>query len=414
MRPALLVPSRGLSHPAIELPRAVSDRDTRPDGFAPGPQESAPCHGRCTAPHRQKSGTGRGLTCGCRILPARREKSGNRAVRMRSSAGFPPLADGNPERALAATSLCRISPGEPRGRERGRDRRRPAARSRDLAAAARGRCLPVRHRSAVALGPAAAPAPGSLSRGPIRAPSHPRDGRGAGERAGGRAEPRQRRTALVAIAARRGDGPRRCPCAGQPRPPSRHPCPPGRASRPRRAHGARSHPGHFARPHAAGPRHHGRHAGAGAGCRPGGTGGARARSARAAPGAPSGPPRRVRAPGGSAGGRRSDPDALGRGGGAAGPRPGGRAARAGVQREGRTVPSGLPLAGGEDRGRGGRLRYHSSRPSFEGDRRRDAQLAATGIHVVRFTWRQITEERVATGVRLWQILARGTGGERRL
>ena len=44
--------------------------------------------------------------------------------------------------------------------------------------------------------------------------------------------------------------------------------------------------------------------------------------------------------------------------------------------------------------------YHSSRDSFEGDRRRDADLEARGIRVVRVTWRQITRERTATAARI--------------
>jgi very-short-patch-repair endonuclease len=36
--------------------------------------------------------------------------------------------------------------------------------------------------------------------------------------------------------------------------------------------------------------------------------------------------------------------------------------------------------------------FHSGRGSFERDRRRDAQLATAGYTVIRFTWRQITDE----------------------
>ena len=36
--------------------------------------------------------------------------------------------------------------------------------------------------------------------------------------------------------------------------------------------------------------------------------------------------------------------------------------------------------------------FHSSRSSFERDRRRDAALAGGGWRVVRVTWRQLTEE----------------------
>ena len=49
--------------------------------------------------------------------------------------------------------------------------------------------------------------------------------------------------------------------------------------------------------------------------------------------------------------------------------------------------------------------FHSSRSSFERDRRRDADLAATGIRVLRATWRQITGEREALAVTLARALA---------
>jgi very-short-patch-repair endonuclease len=49
--------------------------------------------------------------------------------------------------------------------------------------------------------------------------------------------------------------------------------------------------------------------------------------------------------------------------------------------------------------------YHSSRGTFEKDRRRDARLAARGFQVVRVTWRQLTEEPHSVLVRLAQILA---------
>jgi len=39
--------------------------------------------------------------------------------------------------------------------------------------------------------------------------------------------------------------------------------------------------------------------------------------------------------------------------------------------------------------------FHSSRRSFERDRRRDAKLAVQGLRVVRVTWRQMTDERDA-------------------
>ena len=53
--------------------------------------------------------------------------------------------------------------------------------------------------------------------------------------------------------------------------------------------------------------------------------------------------------------------------------------------------------------------YHSSRPRFEGDRRKDAELLAAGITVLRLTWRQITQEPLATAVQLGQALARAGG-----
>ena len=50
--------------------------------------------------------------------------------------------------------------------------------------------------------------------------------------------------------------------------------------------------------------------------------------------------------------------------------------------------------------------YHGSRRSFEHDRRRDAELAAAGIRVIRVTWRQLVEEPAAVLVRVAQALAR--------
>lgn len=44
--------------------------------------------------------------------------------------------------------------------------------------------------------------------------------------------------------------------------------------------------------------------------------------------------------------------------------------------------------------------FHSSRGSFEGDRRRDIDLESKGIGVVRVTWRQIVGERTATAARI--------------
>jgi very-short-patch-repair endonuclease len=50
--------------------------------------------------------------------------------------------------------------------------------------------------------------------------------------------------------------------------------------------------------------------------------------------------------------------------------------------------------------------FHSSRNRFEQDRRRDAELAAAGYHVVRVTWQQLTQEPEATLVRLALALDR--------
>jgi very-short-patch-repair endonuclease len=50
-------------------------------------------------------------------------------------------------------------------------------------------------------------------------------------------------------------------------------------------------------------------------------------------------------------------------------------------------------------------RFHASRTAFERDRRRDADLNATGFRVLRITWRQLVEEPVAVIARLAQALA---------
>lgn len=49
--------------------------------------------------------------------------------------------------------------------------------------------------------------------------------------------------------------------------------------------------------------------------------------------------------------------------------------------------------------------FHSSRPAFERDRRRDADLVARGFRVLRITWRQIVEGPEALVARLAQALA---------
>lgn len=51
--------------------------------------------------------------------------------------------------------------------------------------------------------------------------------------------------------------------------------------------------------------------------------------------------------------------------------------------------------------------YHTSPSAFERDRRRDAELVAAGVRVVRVTWRQITEEPRAVVRRLKGALGAG-------
>jgi very-short-patch-repair endonuclease len=50
--------------------------------------------------------------------------------------------------------------------------------------------------------------------------------------------------------------------------------------------------------------------------------------------------------------------------------------------------------------------FHSGRAAFEQDRRRDAELAARGLTVIRVTWRQLADEPEAVVVRIGQALAR--------
>ncbi len=50
------------------------------------------------------------------------------------------------------------------------------------------------------------------------------------------------------------------------------------------------------------------------------------------------------------------------------------------------------------------FRFHSSRAAFERDRRRDAELQAGGLRVMRVTWRQLTREREATLARIARAL----------
>jgi very-short-patch-repair endonuclease len=53
--------------------------------------------------------------------------------------------------------------------------------------------------------------------------------------------------------------------------------------------------------------------------------------------------------------------------------------------------------------------FHGDRDSFEADRRRDADLAARGIQVIRINWRQIADEPEATLVRLAREFAGRSG-----
>jgi very-short-patch-repair endonuclease len=55
--------------------------------------------------------------------------------------------------------------------------------------------------------------------------------------------------------------------------------------------------------------------------------------------------------------------------------------------------------------------FHSSRSSFEGDRRKDAWLLARGIRVLRLTWKQIAEEALATIVQVTRSLHSSTAGQ---
>lgn len=54
--------------------------------------------------------------------------------------------------------------------------------------------------------------------------------------------------------------------------------------------------------------------------------------------------------------------------------------------------------------------HHSSRPRFEGDRRKDAWLLAGGIKVLRLSWRQIVDGAMATAVHVAQALAHAGAG----
>ena len=52
-------------------------------------------------------------------------------------------------------------------------------------------------------------------------------------------------------------------------------------------------------------------------------------------------------------------------------------------------------------------RVHDTRQKFEDDRRRDAELTAAGYRVVRFTWRQITEEPAVVIAVLRRLIGEG-------
>ena len=50
--------------------------------------------------------------------------------------------------------------------------------------------------------------------------------------------------------------------------------------------------------------------------------------------------------------------------------------------------------------------FHGGRAAFERDRRRDAELLATGHRVLRVTWRELTDAREAVVANLAQALTR--------
>jgi very-short-patch-repair endonuclease len=53
-------------------------------------------------------------------------------------------------------------------------------------------------------------------------------------------------------------------------------------------------------------------------------------------------------------------------------------------------------------------RFHGTRARFENDRARDAQLQASGVMVMRLTWRQLERESYAVIARIAAAIARRT------
>jgi very-short-patch-repair endonuclease len=56
------------------------------------------------------------------------------------------------------------------------------------------------------------------------------------------------------------------------------------------------------------------------------------------------------------------------------------------------------------------FQFHGSRRAFEYDRQKDAKLAAAGVVVMRFTWRELMENPYAVIARLAQTLIRARAG----
>jgi very-short-patch-repair endonuclease len=51
--------------------------------------------------------------------------------------------------------------------------------------------------------------------------------------------------------------------------------------------------------------------------------------------------------------------------------------------------------------------FHSGRMRFEGDRRRDAELATLGLRVLRVTWSQLTEQSLSVLALIARLLGQG-------